>query len=90
MGTGKGSELEGETKRIRRLVREAIDRSPEHGRSLNRLTLGFDLDDESKNVDHLVNDGDLVDLAQASLELHYKPVVTPGMTSPRRNCSTWY
>jgi hypothetical protein len=82
MGTGKLSHLEGEMKRIRRLVREAIDRGPKDGRDLNRLTLGFDLEDESKNVNYLVNDGDLVDLAQASLELHYKPGRNPSNDQP--------
>lgn len=39
-------------KRIRRLVREAIEHSPEgEARTLKRLTLGFGLDDESANVD---------------------------------------
>src|SRR2546421_8081585 len=82
MSTGKHPQLEGEMKRIRRLVREAIDSSPKDGRNLNRLTLGFDLEDESKNVHYLADDGDLVDLARASLELHYKPGRNPSNDQP--------
>jgi len=62
--------------------REAIDHGPDEDARLNRLTLGFDLEDESRNVEHVVEDGDVVDLARASLELHYKPGRNPANNKP--------
>ena len=83
--TAKHSQIDSEMKRIRRLVHESIEQIPEADpRMPNRVTLGFDLEDESKNIDYLVGDDDIVDLAQASLELHYKPGRNPATGQPAR------